>query len=158
MRIVVPFLLLAVFLSACDNTRVYEKNRDFDGRSWQVNDTTAFEFEIKDTAQLYNLYCNLRNTVSFPYARLFVNYSLEDSTGKPLQKKLVQTFLFDQQTGKPQGTSGLGDIYDHQIRLMGNHRFPYAGKYNMRFEQYMRTDTLEGILAVGLRVEKALAE
>lgn len=158
MRIVLPFLSLAVFLSACDNTRVYEKNHDFDSRHWQVNDTTAFEFEIKDTAQRYNLYCNLRNTVSFPYARLFVNYSLEDSTGKPLQKKLVQTFLFDQQTGKPQGTSGLGDIYDHRIRLIGNHRFPYAGKYNMRFEQYMRTDTLEGILAVGLRVEKVVPE
>lgn len=158
MRIVFPVLLLAVCLSACDDTRVYEKNRDFDNGHWLVNDTAAFEFEIKDTTQRYHLYCNLRNTVSFPYARLFVNYSLEDSTGRPLQKKLVQTFLFDQHTGKPQGTSGLGDIYDHRVRLAGNHRFPYAGKYNMRFEQYMRTDTLEGILAVGLRVEKVVAE
>jgi gliding motility-associated lipoprotein GldH len=158
MRIVFPFLLLAGFLTACDNTRVYEKNHDFDQRHWLVNDTTTFEFEIPDTTLHYNLYCNLRNTVAFPYARLFVNYHLEDSTGKPLQKRLIQTFLFDQHTGKPQGTSGLGDIYDHRIRLIGNHRFPYAGKYNMRFEQYMRTDTLEGILAVGLRVEKVLPE
>lgn len=156
MRIIFPFLLLAVFLSACDDTRVYEKNLDFEQRHWLVNDSAAFEFEIKDTTLRYNLYCNLRNTVSFPYARLFVNYHLEDSTGKPLQKRLIQTFLFDQNTGKPQGTSGLGDIYDHRIRLISNYRFPHAGKYNMRFEQYMRKDTLEGILAVGLRVEKAI--
>lgn len=155
MRIVGVTFLLAVFLSACDENRVYEKNRDFRERSWLVSDTAVFEFRIADTVRNYNLYCNIRNSVAFPYSRLFVNSYLEDSAGRVIQKKLVETYLFDRNTGKPMGSSGLGDIYDHRISLMNAYRFPYSGKYKMRFEQNMRKDTLEGILAVGLRVEKA---
>jgi gliding motility-associated lipoprotein GldH len=154
MRIVGVIFLLAVLLSACDENRVYEKNRDFKERSWLVSDTTVFEFRIADTVLNYNMYCNIRNSLAFPYSRLFVNAYLEDSTGRVMQKKLIQTYLFDRDTGKPMGSSGLGDIYDQRIPLMNAYRFPYSGKYKMRFEQYMRKDTLEGMLAIGLRVEK----
>jgi len=155
MRFLFSFFLLTVFLSACDDGRVYEKNHDFENGHWLVNDTSGFAFAITDTLTKYNLYCNIRNTVAFPYSRLFVNYILEDSSGKMLQKKLVQTFLFDRESGKPMGSSGLGDIYDHRLAVLNQYAFPYSGKYRMRFEQYMRTDTLQGILAVGLRVEKS---
>jgi gliding motility-associated lipoprotein GldH len=155
MRVVITFLSLAIFLSACDKTRVYEKNHDFDKRHWLASETTVFDFDITDTAASYNLYCNIRNTVAFPYSRLFVNYYLEDSTGRLIQKKLTQAFLFDKDTGKPHGASGLGDIYDQRVPVIDNYKFARAGKYRMRFEQYMRMDTLPGILAVGLRVEKA---
>lgn len=156
MRITVIVFLLAVFFTACDETRVFEKNHDFEDRSWLVNDTTSFKFEITDTVQAYNLYCNVRNSVAFPYSRLFVNYYLEDSTGKLLRKKLVQTYLFDHETGKPFGKSALGDIYDQRIPLVSQYQFPHPGEYKIHFEQYMRKDTLEGILAVGVRVEKAM--
>jgi gliding motility-associated lipoprotein GldH len=144
---------LALALSACDQDRVYELNYDFDKRYWLAGEQPEFEFEITDTTLRYNLYCNIRNSVSYPYSRLFLNYSLQDSSGKPLLEKMTQTFLFDKSTGKPQGSSGLGDIYDQRIFLT-NHQFTYSGKYKMKFEQYMRMDTLPGVLAVGLRVEK----
>jgi gliding motility-associated lipoprotein GldH len=155
MRITVFVIFAGVMLAACDKSRVYEKNYDFDNRLWLVNNTPSFEFEISDTTLRYNLYCDLRNTVSFPYSRLFINYSLQDSTGLPLQKRLIETLLFDRSTGKPEGSSGLGDIYDQQIPLDKQFRFPRAGKYSVKFQQYMRTDSLEGVLAVGLRIEKA---
>lgn len=154
MRIGAFFLLIAIVFMACDETRVYDKNHDFDERFWLINDTTVFEFDIADTAQRYNLYCNVRNSVAYPYSRLFLNYYLGDSTGKVLRKNLVQTYLFDQKTGKPMGKSGLGDIYDQRVSVLNNYNFPYQGKYKMWFEQYMRKDTLEGILAIGLRVEE----
>ena len=150
--------MMTVLFSACDQTRVYEKNNDLPDRIWLANDTSTFRFQIPDTTSRYNLYCNVRNSVAFPYARLFMNYYLTDSSGKLLQKKLVQTFLFDRDTGKPFGSSALGDLYDHRIMLMNDHKFPYAGKFKLRFEQFMRTDSLQGILAVGLRVEKVPPE
>jgi gliding motility-associated lipoprotein GldH len=158
MRIFFAFIVTAVFFTGCDTERVYEKNYDFTLRQWLVNDTPVFEFEIADTIADYNLYFNIRNSVSFPFSRLFINYYLEDSAGTPIQKKLTQTFLFDKQTGKPFGTSGLGDIYDQRVPLISNYRFPYSGKFKMKFEQFMRTDTLQGVLAVGLRVEKKVVE
>jgi gliding motility-associated lipoprotein GldH len=149
------FILLTLFVSACNDDRIYEKNFDFKDRFWPVSQTPEFQFDITDTKVNYNLYCNLRNTVSFPYTRLFINYYLQDSSGVQLQKKMTTAFLFDQHSGKPQGASGLGDIYDHRIPLLKDYQFPHTGKYTIRFEQFMRTDSLQGVLAVGLRVEKA---
>jgi gliding motility-associated lipoprotein GldH len=66
----------------------------------------------------------------------------------------MPAFLFDQHTGKPQGSSGLGDIYDQRFPVISNYKFPSPGKYKVSFEQFMRKDTLEGVLAIGLRVER----
>ncbi len=155
MRICLPLLFLALFAAGCDDTRVFEQYQDFEQRSWLISEKPEFEFEIANTVDQYTLYCNVRNSVSFPYSRLFVKYELKDSTGKVLEGKMMPAFLFDQQTGKPQGSTGLGDIYDHRFPFISNYRFPGPGKYSVSFEQFMRKDTLEGVLAVGLRVERA---
>ena len=154
MRSFFGFLVVAVLTSSCDERRVYEKNTDFHSRQWLAGEKAEFEFEIKDTLQSYNLYCNVRNSLDYPFARLFITYYLRDSAGVAMEKELVRQLLFDDKTGEPQGDSGLGDIYDQRIPLKTNYRFPYSGKYTVAFEQYMRTDTLAGILAVGLRVER----
>ena len=51
------------------------------------------------------------------------------------------------------GTSGVGDIYDHQFPILKNYSFKKLGTYRMSFQQFMRQDTIPGVLAVGLRVE-----
>lgn len=156
MRSFFGFTIITVFLLSCDEQRVYEKNQDFDSRYWLISEKPEFEFEISDTLQSYNLYCNVRNSLDYPFARIFITYHLKDSVESLIEKNLVSTLLFNEKTGKPFGESGLGDLYDHQIPLKQNYRFRRSGKYKVSFEQYMRTDTLAGILAVGLRVEKTL--
>jgi gliding motility-associated lipoprotein GldH len=158
MRIVIAFIITIIFIvimASCDDQRVYQEYNDFDQRYWLVNEQPSFEFTINDTATAYNIYCNIRNSTVYPYSRLFVNYTLQDSSGRELQKKLLNEFLFEAKTGKPFGKSGLGDLYDHQFTMIKNHRFQKAGTYRVKFEQFMRQDTLDGILSVGLRVEKA---
>ena len=147
------FCALAFVIWGCDSERVYEKNYDFKDRYWLIDDFPVFEFEIADTAKAYNLYCNIRSSVAYPYSRIFVNYVLSDTTHQTLKKEMVSSFLFDERTGEPIGNSGLGDIYDQKILLLKNFTFKNSGGYKMQFEQFMRTDTLQGILAVGLRVE-----
>jgi len=147
-------LLILVLLASCDNTRVYEKNYDFEDRYWLISDNPSFDFTVQETALPYSLYCNVRNSASYPYSRIFVTCTLKDSTGVELKKEMISDFLFDQKTGEPQGVSGLGDIYDQRLPFLKNFKFPYAGKYSVQFEQFMRVDSLQGVLAVGLRVEK----
>lgn len=147
------FFVVALLLNSCDDSRVYEKNYDLSERHWTVNETPSFEFTAAPN-QPYNLYCNLRNSVAYPYSRIFINYSLKDSTGAELSRKMISTFLFNEKTGAPLGSSGLGDIYDHRIPLLENFNFKKEGTYTIQFEQFMRTDTLQGVLAVGLRLEK----
>jgi gliding motility-associated lipoprotein GldH len=141
------------FATACDSSRLYETNMEFKNRSWNVSEKVSVEFEITDTVQRYNVYLNVRNSLDYPYSRIFVNYTLQDSTSANLEKKMIGENLFDQKTGEPFGQSGIGDLYDHQFPILSNYIFRTAGKYKITFEQFMRQDTLQGVIAVGARVE-----
>jgi gliding motility-associated lipoprotein GldH len=158
MRNLVLIFICAAWFTACDDTRVFEKNLDFEQQAWMSGHKPEFEINIPDTATAYNVYCNLRTSVDYPFSRIFFTYYLEDSLGLVFSKKLVDYMVFDPQTGKPNGSSGLGDIFDHQVPLVNQHRFPYAGTHRIKFEQFMRTDTLAGVFAVGVRVEKSVVD
>lgn len=153
MRVLVGVTVLAL-MASCDRTRVFEDNHDFTNRVWNVNDTVRFTFQIDDTTQRYNIYYNIRNSRHYPWSRLFVNWSLQDSTGKPLASSLSSAYLFEPKSGKPLGESALGDIYDHRVPLVSRQAFAYPGPYTVSLQQFMRTDSLSGILAAGVRVEK----
>ncbi|MBS1489501.1 MAG: gliding motility lipoprotein GldH [Bacteroidetes bacterium] len=140
-------------LTACDSQRLFEKNTEFKERTWKINEPAEFEFQITDTVKKYNLLLNVRNSLEYPYARLFFNYELTSPDSKSLSKNLVAEFLFDQKTGQPFGTSSLGDVYDHRFPLLQNYSFNKTGMYRLKVEQFMRADSLPGIVAVGLRVE-----
>jgi gliding motility-associated lipoprotein GldH len=156
MRVILFFLLIALIWS-CDSDRLFEKNQDFEERAWLSTNQPAFEFVVSDTVKTYNLYCNIRNSVEYPYSRIYINYSLQDSSGTLVSKNMIQAFLFEEKTGKPLGSSGLGDVYDQQVPILRNYQFKKSGTYSLKFEQFMRTDTLSGILAVGFRLEDAAA-
>jgi len=148
--------VILVFLFSCDSNRVFEDNIEFADRTWKISEPALLEFNIVDASKSYNLYLDVRNSIDYPYSRIFVNYTLQDSAGAEITKKLVAEYLFDQKSGYPNGSSGLGDIYDHQFPIANNVKFEKVGKYKASFEQFMRKDTLQGILAVGLRVEEVV--
>lgn len=152
-RLVLFLVGLVFMLSSCDSNRVYEDNIEFKDRTWKTTTPAELEFEVSDTAQSYNLYLDVRNSLDYPYARLFVNYHLVDPNGTVVKKEMLTENLFDIKTGEPNGRSGLGDVYDHKFDFLTNYSFEKTGKHKIRFEQFMRQDTLQGILAVGLRVE-----
>lgn len=122
-----------------------------------MTEEPSFEFAISDSSKQYNLYYNVRNSIDYPWDRLFVNWSLYDSSGNELAKKLVYNDLFDP-TGRPYGESGIGDLYDHQFAIASHFRFTRAGRYTLKLTQFSRQDTLRGILAVGVRVEQDLPQ
>jgi gliding motility-associated lipoprotein GldH len=146
-------IFLAFLLFSCDSDRLFEKNITLENRYWLAKEPIVLDFKIEDSSKPYNIYYNVRNSLEYPYARLFVQYTLSDSTGLQIDKKLNARYLFDQKTGKPFGQSGIGDVFDHQFLLIEKQVFNYPGKYQLRIEQFNRQDTLRGILAVGARVE-----
>lgn len=152
-RIIVLATFLAAMLTGCDSRRVYEDNQEFANRQWLVTEEPTFDFVIDDSARVYNLYYNLRNSLHYGWDRIYVTYSLTDSSGQELSRKLLYNELFDP-TGRPYGESGIGDIYDHRFPILTGYRFAHPGKYSIRLIQYSRQDTLQGILAVGIRVEQ----
>lgn len=156
MRLIISYLVLlalTIILISCETNRIYETNHDFEDRTWKINEAQEFEFRIDDPEKKYNLYYNVRNSLDYPYSRIFVTYHLQDSLGNELQSKLDTQDLFDQKTGVPFGSSSLGDIYDHRFLLLKDYEFKLPGKYKLKLEQYTRQDTLKGVLAIGVRVE-----
>lgn len=156
MRLTAKFLILLISVGffACDSQRVYEKNTDMSDNFWHVDSIPTFEFEIPDAGKDYNIYYNIRNSLSYPFHNLYVTYTLEDTLGHVISSDLHNMILFDPVTGKPQG-SGLGDIFSHQILALPAYDFDSAGVYRFKVQQFMRRDTLPQILSVGIRVEEA---
>jgi len=146
--------LLFIFLIGCDTSRVYELNIDLEDNFWKQDHMPTFQIEIPDADQSYNVYYNIRNTISYPYYNLYLKHILEDSISNVISTNLDELILFDEKTGRPLG-SGLGDIFEHQIPVLVNYQFSNKGKYTLKVQQFMRLDSLPHIMSVGIRVEKA---
>ena len=148
------YLFLSLLFLGCDSNRIYEEKVDLDKRIWPKQKEVKFNFEIADTTAQYNLYYILRYTNKYPYQNLYLQYYLEDSTGRVLNKELNNVVLFNPVTGIPTGT-GLGDILTLQKRFIDHFTFPRPGLYGIGVEQFMRLDTLPEIITVGIRVERS---
>ena len=152
-----PNLILVILffiVSSCDSNGVFEGKKDFTDRYWVFDNPAEFEFEINETDKTYNLLFNIRSTAKYPYQNIYLQYYLEDSTGRLLSKDLKNIQLFDSKTGLPFG-KGLGDLYDIKKIFLEQYSFSNNGKYKLRIDQFMRQDSLAEIMSVGLRVEYA---
>ena len=146
------FLALFFIVSGCDSRRVFEGKKDFRENYWVFNDPAEFEFQIEDTDKSYDLLFNIRNTAKYKYQNIYLQYYLEDSTGRLLSNDLKNIQLFHKITGVPMG-KGLGDILDIEKVFLEKYRFEHPGLYRLRIDQFMRQDSLPDVLSVGLRVE-----
>lgn len=142
---------------SCNSDMLYEENIDIEDKTWLANDTLDFSLKIEDKANVYNVYYNIRNTITYPYQNLYVNYTLQNPEGDTIRKDLINMTLFDPKTGKPFG-NGLGDIFSHQFKVISQYQFPDTGTYHFKLNQFMRRDSLPEIISVGVSVEDAALE
>lgn len=147
-------MLVAWLTLGCDTNAIYKEYTDFEDGKWYIKDAPSFTFEVEDASIPYNIYYNLRNSLSYGYYNLYLTRYLRDASGKELESRLDELLLMDPKTGKPNG-DGLGDLFDHKVLMKRNYRFPKPGKYTLQIRQYMRQDPLLNILSVGVTVEKA---
>ncbi|WP_288425547.1 gliding motility lipoprotein GldH [uncultured Spirosoma sp.] len=147
-------VLLVGLLVGCDSNAVFNEYTDIDDGKWYIKNAPSFTFEIKDASIPYNLYYNLRNSLSYGYYNLYLTRYLRDSSGKEIESKLDELILMDPKTGKPNG-DGLGDLFDHKFLFKRNYLFPKPGKYTIQVRQYMRQDPLLNVQSVGISVERA---
>lgn len=142
-----PILFLVV---ACGNDNVYFQYHAVDPDAWNKDSLLRFDVDIENAELNYNLYINVRNTPSYPKQNLWFFIS-ELTPDGILTKDTIEFYLADHR-GKWLG-AGAGAIKEMPVLYKQNFKFPEAGIYSFEIGHGMRTDDLEGITEVGLRVE-----
>lgn len=139
---------------SCSSDSVFEENVDLEDKTWLGSDSIQFSFRIEDQAKKYDVFYNIRNTITYPYQNLYMSYYLKNNEGDTLSEDLVNVILFDPKTGKPHGT-GLGDIFSHQFKIIPHYQFPDTGVYSLQLKQSMRRDSLPNVMSVGITITEA---
>lgn len=145
------FLFLSFGCLSCEPDTTYKGYEDLKDGLWYMKTTPSFKVEITDVTQTYNLYYLVRNTLKYPYYNLYVTREVVGPDGRKTTT-LSELFLSNEKTGKPFG-NGLGDIFDHKIIFLRDHKFENAGTYTFTFSQTMRQNPLPFVMGIGLSVE-----
>jgi len=145
-----PIIVSVLFLFSCVKIDVFEKNVAIPGHKWETSFKPTIEFEITDTAQLYNIYVVLRHEDAFRYKNIWLNVGVQPP-GEQLQKSRFDLPLATDEKGWM--GKGMDDVFEHRIPLYQQTPLK-KGKYIFLLENIMREDPLKEVLNVGIRIEK----
>lgn len=140
-----------LLFSACQHDQTFQEYKSLDDYSWAYQDTLAFEVPVQDTTSAYALSLNLRNKINYPYRNIWVLISHKAPSGKV--STIKAEFELATKEGKWKG-QGLGDLYDHRFPVKNHIRLSETGKHQFYVTHLMRTDTLQGLMNLGLSLNK----
>ncbi|MEO7767446.1 MAG: gliding motility lipoprotein GldH [Ferruginibacter sp.] len=144
---------IILWLTACAQINVFEKNTTIRDHSWPYSLQPSFDFTISDTTALYNIYIVLRHTDAYRYNNIWLNIGSQS----PADTMRFQRFELQLGTDAAgwEGT-GMDDIWELRKPITkGPVKFSKAGNYKFSIAQIMRENPLPEIISVGVRVEKA---
>ncbi|MGP8216959.1 MAG: gliding motility lipoprotein GldH [Bacteroidia bacterium] len=150
------FLLLgiAIIFCSCNKGVMYQKYISIPDNTWLANKPVTFTVSVDDTINYYNVFVNIRNADDYDFGNLYLFVDIT-APNRVTERDTMNCILADN-AGRWLG-NGLGDIWDNKIWFKKNARF-HKGEYKFTYTQAMRVDTLQQIMDVGLRIEKAQAE
>jgi gliding motility-associated lipoprotein GldH len=149
-------MLIAILLAGCAESVVFQQDMEVPDGKWDRSWKPTFSFDIGDTINAHDVYLDLRHTGDYPFSNLYTFVELEGPGGMTATDT-VECTLADP-TGRWYG-KGLGfitsDRFQAHVLYKLRNRFPRSGRYTFTLEQAMRTEKLEGIIDVGVSVEKS---
>ncbi len=156
MRTTTLLLAVTLLLASCSDHVVYQSEVPIPEGSWDRSFVPEFSFEMSDTVTQHDLFIDLRHTGDYPFSDLFLFVDMHGPDDRHL-RDTVECLLADP-TGRWYG-KGLGfifaDRFQAHILYKLRNRFPSPGRYTVRLEQAMRTEQLEGVLDVGISLERS---
>jgi gliding motility-associated lipoprotein GldH len=143
--------LIAVGFTACDKDFLLDKKIEISQKGWAYKDTLNFDFDIKDTMKIYNLYLEIEHGELYPYQNLYVM----THTRFPNGIRAAQRINIDlaQKTGKWLGKNS-GNTFTHRVDLQEGAYFNEAGNYTLTLAQHMRNDSLADIKSIRFVMEQ----
>ncbi|MHA8080458.1 gliding motility lipoprotein GldH [Aquirufa regiilacus] len=148
--------MMVLFAFACQNDTLVDQTVSLSEHGWLQKNKIVIDFQVTDTSKAYDVRVALRQSIEYPYYNLYFVPKVINPEGKVIKRAFAEAFLYDAKTGKPKG-SGLGDMYSHQYTIFKGLHFTRLGKHQVSLEQYMRTDTLKGIISAGASIIETTA-
>lgn len=148
-------IICSIGLISCSDHALMDQNVPIANKRWFNNQIEEFKVDIKDNAISYNLYLNLRNTIEYPFSNIYVLVHQQHPDG--VKKTYRVKVILSDREGLWLGSSA-GNLFTHQVRFLKNYRFPSKGSYTFQLEQNMRSNPIQGISDVGLRIEPSEKE
>lgn len=143
---------LWIFLSACEDTGLYEKVVFTPSATWSRSLEPTLNFTISDTSASYRIYFILRHTDAYPFSNIWIQIKsrLPGETVERSERFEVRLATDDKWLG-----TGMDDLFDHRVLLYRDAvKFSKPGEYTIRISHDMRVEPLEGVVNMGLRIEK----
>ena len=131
---------------------MYEEIHHIEKANWKASDTLFFHFTITDTLQPYDFGFNVRNTTSYDYQNLYL-FITAWYPGGTWSRDTAECIL-----AAPDGKwfgKGISKIKDSRFVFRKGVRFRRSGTYTIGVNQAMRSNMLQGISDIGIRIVKA---
>jgi gliding motility-associated lipoprotein GldH len=144
------FIYIILLITSCSPVDIYEKSVTIPRHEWKSSYKPSFEFEIRDSSVLYNIFLVLRHSEKYSFNNLYVNLHITapgQDTATIIRRDLQLA------TNEGWRGTGMDDIYEIRLPLADKQPLK-AGPYTFTVEQIMREDPLMNVLNVGLRLEK----
>jgi gliding motility-associated lipoprotein GldH len=140
-----------VLLSAC-GSNVQEKFNKLPDRQWDYKQPQQFIFHLDEG--IYSVQLDLQNTNDYPFENIWLSTSIKGPDGETVSGRNSYSLAWPD--GEWKG-NGPGAYYDLPIVIGDDFRVQKSGDYTFTLAQNMRTDKLQGISGVGIRLRKNVA-
>lgn len=144
------FFLCLVGLSACGPAVLIDESHPLSETGWSYRDTMSWSFEVPDTMTIYNLLLTVEHTPDFSFQNTYVQIHTLFPAGEVVSQ--VVSLELQDQAGAWLGKCG-DEKCTWTIPIQENAFFNQTGTHQIKLEQYMRQDSLPGILALRMRIE-----
>jgi gliding motility-associated lipoprotein GldH len=151
LNILIGISLLSLSFFACEKTYLSDKKYEIANQQWAYRDSLNFDFEIKDTMKIYNLYLEIEHGEAYPFQNLYVmTHTKFPSGARPSQRLSID---LAEKSGKWQGKQS-GKNWSQRVDLQQGAFFSESGKYCLTLAQFMRQDSLPEVKSVRFIVEE----
>jgi gliding motility-associated lipoprotein GldH len=154
MKIKLFIFLIFSILFSCQRKKNEIKIVVINQEKWAATKPLDFEFRtITSNFQTDFLY-QVQMNPEFAWENIWLNYCLQGPKGDTLICSTDNLFLFEPKTGKPYGR-GCRERLFLDAYFLKNVILKDTGMYKISIRHYLRTDTLQGIQSIGIRMKES---
>lgn len=146
--IVVTLWLAASLFVSCGPKAAYFEFREISPEGWAMNSVCNYDV-VLDTVHTYTMMVDIRHAGNYPYQNLWL-FAERMSPDSTVVRDTIACELADDK-GKWLG-KGSGSVYLFTVPYYQG-KADMSGKYTFAIRHGMRNENLQGIYAIGLRVE-----